>query len=494
MPTYTSLSKLIRTLHLAMMALLVTACSLAPTYQRPALPVPADQSSSVPELKPAEYGAQTELSQEEQALVKDLTPNGELRNWVRLALNYNRDLRLTALRVKEAQATYHISRTERIPTLGGSVERDHQHFDDAAAQERYGQDIAIASVGVSDFELDFFGRVLSLSEAARHDYLATRYGQQAARSALVAEVARVYLSEQLSAALQVDAQRIDEARQGMLHRVEDQQRLGAASLDDVAVQRVETERSHQQLADAVATHARASQALILLAGYSAPLPQTSTAVELASSDVVVPAWLVDMPSQRLLERFDVRQSEESLKAANANIGAARAAFFPSIKLSTGIGVQSDSLRTLFSSGSGTWLFSPQLNLPLFDGGRNRSNLSLAKVRKQIAVAEYEKTVQLAFREMADVLIERQQVLDRLRSATELSRLAQEKARRTLLVFATGDADRASVLASTVSIAQVDMAWRESRQALLLNRLNIYRVLCGASAAPAQPQPETGTSL
>lgn len=498
MTTQPSLSKLIRSIHRLWISttavLALTGCSLAPTYERPSLPVPLNQQSGAMSAKSGDTAADVELSQVEEALISDLAPEGELQRWVRLALKYNRDYQVAALRVQEAQATYHVSRAERIPVLSASVERERQHFDNPVAQERYGQDIAIASFGASNFELDFFGRVRNLSEAARHDYLATTYGQQAARTALVTEVARAYLFEQLSAAMEVDAQRISDAHQGVLDVIEDQQKQGAMSFDDVAVQRLTVEGSHQRLADAMAAHARAYQALLLLTGYSASLSQVKIEPDNANPLLDVPTWLVDMPSQRLLDRFDIRQSEELLKAANANIGAARAAFFPSITLSTSVGVQSESLRALFGDSSGTWLFSPQLNLPLFDGGRNQSNLDLAKVRKQLAITQYEKTIQTAFREMADVLTQRRLVLDRMRSEIELRHLAQEKARRALMAFAAGAADRATILASTVSVAQADITWRQSRHELLLNRLNLYRVLCGADAAPLQSQPETATSL
>jgi efflux transporter, outer membrane factor (OMF) lipoprotein, NodT family len=494
MSTYVPLSKQIQSHHRSLlgmcMAMIVAGCSLVPTYQRPSLPVPRSQESTALEVKVGED--MPELSRDEQALITELSPNGELRSLVGLALSYNRDLRLAGLRVKEARAAHGVSRADRLPTVGAGVERDRQHFDNAAAEERYGQDITLATLGFSDFEPDFFGRLRSLSEAARHDYLATTYGQQATRSALVAEVARTYLSQRLTTALKADAQRIDDAQQDTLHLIEEQQRLGAVSVDDVAVQRVAAERAHQQLAVAIANDSSASQALLLLTGYAAALPPFDPEVASAYHDRA--AGLADMPSERLLERFDVRQSEESLKAANANIGAARAAFFPSIKLSTGAGLQSDSLRTLFSEGNGTWLFSPQLNVPLFDGGRSRSNLNLAKVRKQMAVAQYEKTIQVAFREMADVLIQRRLVLEQMRGENELRNLAEDKARRALIAYAHGGADRTTVLASTISVNQADIAWRQLRHDLLMNRLNLYRALCGADATPSQRLSENGVFL
>ncbi|KPY63097.1 RND efflux system, outer membrane lipoprotein [Pseudomonas amygdali pv. sesami] len=460
----TPLSKRIRNLGCCCLAMLLSlifsGCSLIPEYQRPALPVPADQLSAV--VPAGDASIAIALTADEEALAAELSPKGELRVLLQSALTFNRDFRVAVLRVDEARAMRGITRADRFPTIAAGVQRNRQHFDNAAADERYGQDLSIASVGVSDFELDFFGRVRSLSEAARHDYLASTYGQQAARSALVAEVARAWLAERLAAAVQQDAQTVHDARLMLVKAAEEQQRQGAISLDDLMAQRLDTLTAQQQVQDALSDHANASQALLLLTGYSAVLPATTPDTPaLTAALVETPAWLSNLPSRRLLERFDIRQREEALKASNANIGAARAAFFPSIKLSTSVGLQSDSLRTLFSNGSGTWLFSPQLNLPLFDGGRNQANLDLAHVRQQIAVAEYEKAIQNAFREMSGVLTRRQQALGHVRNEIERVALVQEKVRRLSFELNAGATERTALLGSTIRIAEADAAGRKS---------------------------------
>ncbi|RMV79254.1 RND efflux system, outer membrane lipoprotein [Pseudomonas amygdali pv. sesami] len=460
----TPLSKRIRNLGCCCLAMLLSlifsGCSLIPEYQRPALPVPADQLSAV--VPAGDASIAVALTADEEALAAELSPKGELRVLLQSALTFNRDFRVAVLRVDEARAMRGITRADRFPTIAAGVQRNRQHFDNAAADERYGQDLSIASVGVSDFELDFFGRVRSLSEAARHDYLASTYGQQAARSALVAEVARAWLAERLAAAVQQDAQTVHDARLMLVKAAEEQQRQGAISLDDLMAQRLDTLTAQQQVQDALSDHANASQALLLLTGYSAVLPATTPDTPaLTAALVETPAWLSNLPSRRLLERFDIRQREEALKASNANIGAARAAFFPSIKLSTSVGLQSDSLRTLFSNGSGTWLFSPQLNLPLFDGGRNQANLDLAHVRQQIAVAEYEKAIQNAFREMSGVLTRRQQALGHVRNEIERVALVQEKVRRLSFELNAGATERTALLGSTIRIAEADAAGRKS---------------------------------
>ncbi|WP_183131509.1 TolC family protein, partial [Pseudomonas savastanoi] len=196
----TPLSKRIRNLGCCCLAMLLSlvfsGCSLIPEYQRPALPVPANQLSAV--VPAGDASIAIALTADEEALAAELSPKGELRVLLQSALTFNRDFRVALLRVDEARAMRGITRADRFPTIAAGVQRNRQHFDNAAADQRYGQDISIASVGISDFELDFFGRVRSLSEAARHDYLASTYGQQAARSALVAEVARAWLAERLA--------------------------------------------------------------------------------------------------------------------------------------------------------------------------------------------------------------------------------------------------------------------------------------------------------
>ncbi len=454
------------------------------------MPVPAHRADSISPV--GHFLPVVELTSDEETLIAELDPRAELRDLIQFALSFNRDFRVIGLRVEEARALYDGESAQRFPAVAVGVQRNRQQFDNTATNERYGEDIAVASLGVSDFELDFFGRVRSLSDAARHDYLSTTYGQKAARSALVAEVASAYLSERLTTALEIDARNISDAQQRVLNSIERQQREGAVSLDDVELQRVELLRTNQRLADALSDHSRAVQALLLLTGYATPLPAPPLeGPELSLTALETPQWLIDLPSQRLLERFDVRQREESLKAANANIGAARAAFFPSIRLSTGVGVASDSLRTLFSSTSGAWLFSPQINLPLFDGGRNRVNLNLAQVRKDIAVAEYEKTIQNAFREIADVLVQRQQAVERVRSDIEMLAITQAKVRRLAVEMDAGSMQSNALLAASIRIAQADATWRLSRQNLLQNRLNLYRVLCGAEPVTPQSSAENG---
>lgn len=457
---------------------MLAGCSLAPAYQAPALPVPENlQSALVTGPPPSTTARATALSKEEKQLLAGLDSSAQLSHLVDQALNYNRDLRLATLRVEQARAQYGISRADRLPTVALGLQRNRQHLHDKAADERYGQDIAVASVGVSDFELDFFGRVHSLSDAARHDYLATRYGALAARKALIIEVARLYLQERLQAGVQADIQIILENQNQLLSVLVEQQYKGLEAQDRVDSQRLDVRRATQQLRDASAEHERAQQALSWVTGYQ--VAPSTAATQSPVIDLATPPWLAELPSQRLLRRFDVRQCEETLRAANANIGAARAAFFPSITLSTGAGIASPRLNTLFSSGSGAWLFTPQLNLPLFDGGRNQANLDLATVRQQSAVAQYEKTVQDAFREVADLLSERQQALANATTQIDLAALTALKAKRLDQQIAVGAVARSEHSATTIRLAESAIELRKAAYQLLFNRLTLYRALSSA---------------
>ncbi len=482
MPTTVPLSKPIKLRErLGAVLLLVgtlAGCSLAPAYQAPVLPVPETlQGESVTGAPSSATNEVEALSEEEKQLLAGLDSSAQLPHLVEQALNYNRDLRLALLRVEQARAQYGISRANRLPTAALGLQRNRQHLHDKAADERYGQDIAVASVGVSDFELDFFGRVRSLSEAAQHDYLAIHYGALAARKALIVEVARLYLQERLQAGVQVDTQSILDNQNLLLSVLDGQQKEGLVAQDTFDTQRMEVRRATLQLQDASAEHARAQQALAWVTGYQ--LAPSTAATHGPAIDLDTPPWLVELPSQRLLQRFDVRQCEQALRAANANIGAARAAFFPSITLSTGAGIASPRLSNLFSSGSGAWLFTPQLNLPLFDGGRNQANLDLATARQQTAVAQYEKTVQDAFREITDLLSQRQQVLANATTQIDLAALTALKAQRLDQQIAVGAAARSEHPSASIHLAESAIELHKATYQLLVNRLALYRALSGA---------------
>lgn len=380
----------------AVLSLALSACSLAPELNTPEPPVPS--AYPVSETVTGEIPA---ADLDWQSMFVD----PRLRRLIALALENNRDLRLAALNVEAARAQHGIQRASRLPALSASAETTRQRVaadnradpaTPARTQTQHG-----LNVGVSAFEIDLFGRARSLSEAAFARYLASEEGCRAAHIALVGAVADAYFAERL-AQEQVDLSRhtladwrqsLDLARQ-----------LKAADQNsslDVAQAEGQVATAEADLEGRSRTLMRAANALALLVGSTVPddLPPPGPLGENAVR-TRLPAGL---PSDLLTRRPDIRQAEQNLIAANADIGAARAAFFPQLSLTMSLGYASPALNSLFDSSQGVWSFAPQITQPLFQGGRLRAELRLAKVRKSAAIAEYERTIQTAFREVADGL-------------------------------------------------------------------------------------------
>jgi multidrug efflux system outer membrane protein len=384
----------------------LAACTLMPRYQRPAAPVP----SSYPAYPEAHAG-----TPESPGLAAadtgwyEFFADDRLRALLSLALANNRDLRVAALNVEQSRAQYRIQRSALLPSVDAGASVDDSRTPPALAvpgEPSITREYS-ASVGVSGYEIDLFGRLRSLKRQALETYLGTEQARRSTQLSLIAEVAGDYL------ALAADQQLLQLARSTLESQTDSydltvrEAALGYAS--DLTLRQaqapVETAR-----ADVARYRVQVEQdrnALQLLLG--APLP-----VELwpGDFDAVIAAVGVHgalpegLPSDLLERRPDVLEAEHSLRAANANIGAARAAFFPSITLTASGGTESAALSGLFAAGSGAWSFAPQLTLPLFAGGHNRSNLDSARIGREIDVAQYEKAIQSAFREVADALAER----------------------------------------------------------------------------------------
>lgn len=370
---------------------LLVGCSLAPPYERPPAPVPV----------PVEWtdGTQGESTTEAaprldwQAFVVDQT----LRDLIDLALANNRDLRQTLLNVEAARAQYLIQRAQRLPTVALDATATRQRVDQSSPVESSYQ----VGAGFTAFELDLFGRVRNLSEAALQEYLATERVAHTARVSLVAEVIQAYLirdGAQHRYAIGAQVLRARETSLGLMAQLRSRGFVNELDYQEAADLRdqvkVDLERIDREFR-------QSSNALSLLLGVpsaSEHLPKTSS-INLLLAQEIAPGT----PSALLMRRPDIRAAEHQLKARNANIGAARAAFFPRISLTGSLGSSSTELSDLFGSGMRTWSFSPQIGLPIFNGGANRANLDLAHVRKDIAIAAYEHSIQVAFREVSDAL-------------------------------------------------------------------------------------------
>jgi multidrug efflux system outer membrane protein len=440
----------------ALLCLAAAACSLAPAYQRPPAPVAATYPTETgPALADPGW--------------REVLGDPRLRRLVELALVQNRDLRVAVLNVELTRAQYRIERSALFPTVGASAGLDlGGRFDeDPTAQYSVG-------LGVTSFELDLFGRVRNLKDAALERYLATVEARRSAHIALVAAVAVQYLNQRALDEGLILASQTLAAVQAAYDITRQRFEAGQRSELDVRTAEAQVAAARAEIARLGRHTALATNALVLLVGQ--PLPaDLPPALPLASQPIVadLPAGL---PSELLARRPDVLAAEHELEAASYDIGAARAAFFPRISLTGFAGLASTALSSLFSGG--VWSFSPDLSLPLFTGGRNQANLDAAEVRQRIEVARYQRAIQVAFREVADGLASRAGLEEQLEAVT--ARVAAEEKR-----FAISEARYRSGLESYLSVltAQRDLYAAQQqlidvRLARLANAVSLYQALGG----------------
>lgn len=443
--------------------------SMAPPYEVPALPVS-------PAYAPA-------LTQEGASVAaigwRDYFTDPQLRKLIELALDNNRDLRSAVLRVEEARATYGIQRAERFPTIAAQAGEDRSRT--PADLSPTGKMLITSQyqvgLGMAGWEIDFWGRVRSLQDAALQSYLASDAARRAASIALVAEVANGYLTlrefdERSALAQQTIASR-EESFRIFTRRVE------VGSTSRLNLTQVQTLLTQAQALGAQLEQARAAQfhALILLAGSPIELPPAQRPI---NEHNALPELRPGLPSELLIARPDIVAAEHLLKAANANIGAARAAFFPRIALTTSLGTASAELDGLFASGSQAWIFSPSISLPIFDGGRRSNNLSLAETRRDLAVAHYEKTVQVAFRDVSDALSARLWLLRQVAIARTALATQSERARLAQLRYDNGASAFLDVLDAQRDLLAAEQQLVQTRRALLSSQVSLYAALGGGA--------------
>jgi multidrug efflux system outer membrane protein len=449
-------------------ALLVSACQMAPKHERPVLPTaPAYPLSPGP----------ADGTRAETIGWRDFFADPALRTLIGTALERNRDLAVSIARIEEARGLYRIQRAARLPTLAasGDVARSRGPVTTSTGVAVAEQDRFSVGVGVSAFELDFWGRVRNLSEAARAQYLSTVQAERAFRLSLVRDVATTWF------ALRETEERITLAEATVKSREDGvriaQRRLDAGVTSALDFRQAESllTQAETELAGLRLSRSRNANFLAVLVG--GPLPETSPPLPLAEQDGF-PRLAAGLPSELLTLRPDILAAEETLRAARANIGAARAAFFPTISLTGTLGFASGELDSLFENGSFNWSVGPSLNLPIFDFGRRKGNLTVAEAREDIAVAQYEKTVQLAFREVADALAGRrflaEQMLAQLR-ATEAQRHIAQLARTR---YREGVVGYLEVLDAERNLFDAEQALITANRAVLDNRVALYVALGG----------------
>ncbi|MCP3656088.1 MAG: efflux transporter outer membrane subunit [Herbaspirillum sp.] len=469
-----------------LMATLLAGCSLAPTYERPDLPVQTQWPDKVAPGASDAVAATPAASLPWQEFFRDAS----LRRLITLALEHNRDLRVAALNIERARALYQVQSADRLPTVNLGVSGARQQTPNEVAPAGKGGLTTAYNVGlgVTAFELDLFGRVRNLSGAALERFNATEEARKTTQISVVAQVAYSY------EALVADERLLALARQTLESRTASHQRqvslrdMGASSDYDLHQSDSLLEAVRIAVLQAQRQRAVDENALVLLLGQPVPAGLLPGPDASWSSSVMaeLPAGL---PSDLLTARPDIAQQEALLRAANANIGVARAAFFPRISLTGGFGSASDALNGLFESGSRSWSFLPSITLPIFDGGRNRANLGVAQADRDIAIAQYEKTIQGAFREVADALAGRATLGDELRAVQAQERAEQKRHDLAKLRYDSGEA-------SYLDYLDAQRAWFASQQqsirtglAEVQNRISLYKALGGGWKDPAPSAAE-----
>ena len=460
------------TVGAAVAACLLGACSsMAPTYQRPAAPVDT-RFPLAPDASAAGVAAPPAWA--------DYFTDARLKALLQLALVDNRDLRVAVLAIEAARATAAAREADRWPTLNAAAAASRQPTASGGIASLY-----TAGVQVTAWEADLFGRLRSLGDVAQAQVLASEEARRAVQISLVAQVASTHLALLADDELLRVARDTVATREQSLDLVRLRVKHGASSDADLRQAESLLETARVALVQAQRQRALDDNALVQLLGRPLPadLPPAPTLAQAIASGGLQ-ELPVGLPADVLLRRPDVRQAEQQLVAANANIGAARAAFFPRITLTGSAGQASGALSALFQAGHAAWSFVPQLVMPLFDAGRNQANLQAATVARDVAVAQYERAVQAAFRDVADALAGRATLAEQRAAQARLVQAEGERTRLAELRWRGGvashlewlDAQR-SLLAARQALVQVDLL-------LALNRVAMYRVLGGGAPQPA----------
>ncbi|WP_295942630.1 efflux transporter outer membrane subunit [uncultured Xanthomonas sp.] len=466
--------------------LALSGCTLAPTYVRPAAPVPADLAAV--DAAPAAGVATDTLAMPDWQQVF-LDPR--LRQTIALALQNNRDLRVAVLSIDKARAQYRIQRAAQLPSFDANASMSRSRTS-AASNDDGIPEVSTSDtlqVGLSSWQLDLFGQLRSLKQEALQNWLSSAENQRNVRLSLVAQVAAAWLTVGADQAQLELAQQTLDSQAQTLQLTERRHSIGSASGLDLAQQQTSVESARVAVASAATQLAQARDALQLLVGapVDAALLPTAQAMQGSVALAPLPAHL---SSTVLLQRPDVLAAEHSLQAANADIGAARAAFFPSLSLTASTGRSSDALSTLFSAGSRTWSFVPSITAPIFHAGALKASLDASKLGKDIAVAQYEKAIQSAFAEVADALATRDHLQAQLTAQQALVDASQRS-------YTLADARYRAGLDGHLPVLDAQRSLFAAQQALIAlrlqdasNRVTLYQVLGGGADAQAPAQAAT----
>ncbi|MFK8330299.1 AdeC/AdeK/OprM family multidrug efflux complex outer membrane factor [Pseudomonas sp. BJa5] len=477
-------------LSLAVTAFILGGCSLIPDYQTPESPVAA-QWPQGPAYSPTESA---DVAAAEQGW-RQFFHDPALQQLIQTALVNNRDLKVAALNVDAYRAQYRIQRADLFPAVSanGSGNRQRLPADMSQTGEAGITSTYSATLGVSAYELDLFGRVRSLTEQQLEIYLSSEEARRSTQIALVASVANAYFTWQADQdLLQLTENTLKTYEESYALTLRSNE-VGVASALDLSQARTSVEGARVRLAQYQRLVAQDQNSLAVLIGTG--LPDNLPAAKDLDSDLLaeVPAGL---PSDVLQRRPDIQEAEHLLKAANANIGAARAAFFPSISLTANAGTISPDMSGLFKGGSGTWLFQPQINLPIFNAGALRASLDYSKIQKDINVAKYEKTIQTAFQEVSDGLAARKTFNEQLQAQRDLVSANQDYYRLAERRYRIGVDSNLTFLDAQRQLFNSQQSLITDRLSQLVSEVNLYKALGGGwyeQTGQAQQQAQAEAS-
>ncbi|MRW82718.1 efflux transporter outer membrane subunit [Pseudoduganella sp. FT26W] len=460
-----------KTLTLTVGALLValaSGCSLQPVYQQP--------DSAVPALYPAAPGAPAEKPTAAATDWRQVLTDARLQRLVELGLHNNRDLRVAMLNVERVQAQYRIARSALAPQIGAQADMDAAHTPDGIGGKPASTGRSYSAGLTAAWELDLFGRLRSQSDSAFQQYLASGHARQAAEILLISQIADQYLTtlaDDAQLKLTLDTRTAAEASYQLVKLQYD---TGTVSELDLRLARTTVDQADANYQAQLRLRAQAENALVLLVGQALPadLPPPGR----LDDNLVMADMPAGLPSDLLLRRPDILQAEAQLRAEHADIGAARAAFFPNLSLTATAGSQSASLGGLFAAGTGAWTLLPALTMPIFNAGANQANLDVAMVSRDIGVAQYQKAVQTAFREVADGLAARGTYTAQLAAQQRETADQQRRLELENMLYKNGVDSYQNVLSAQTALYTAQQSLLTARLNQLTSLVDLYRALGG----------------
>ena len=457
----------------AVLTLGLAACDMAPKYVRPQLPVPEASpqgAAYAQDMAAATVSAETGW--------REFFVDPRLVRVIETTLGNNRDLRIALANVEQARAQYRIQRADLLPTAAasGNATYQQQPFPQQMGGMSGRMDIYSASVGISAWEVDLFGRVRNLTKAAQEKYFASVENRNAAQTALVAEVATAWLTMASDQERLRIARDLEAAFGKTLQLTRERFAKGIASELEVRQAQTSHDQARADIAQITTLVAQDQNALNLLAGTTVAVDDLPSAMP--EGDVTLVNLPENLPSTALLQRPDIAAAEHQLRAANADIGAARAAFFPKISLTAALGTMSQALSGLFKSGTDYWSVAPSASLPIFDFGRNSANLKYSRATYDAMVATYEKSVQSGFREVADALARRGTMGAQLEAQTSLRDAARVGYRLSEARFRAGIDGFLTTLDSQRTLYNAEQGLLTTRLSRAANMIELYRAMGG----------------